>query len=107
MASIPANPLTQTPNTSSATTRQPNSTTPASASSSNSTFLMPTSPIRQRKAHAESYKPKIITTVGARPACLVMLHMASGKELQLSSLLQLRAILSNLSTPHLISLLSS
>jgi hypothetical protein len=32
---------------------------------------MPTSPIRHRKAHAESYRPKIITTVGARPACLV------------------------------------
>lgn len=32
---------------------------------------MPGSPIRQRKAHAESYRPQIITTVGARPACLV------------------------------------
>jgi len=29
------------------------------------------SPARPRKASAEGYKPKIITTVGARPACLV------------------------------------
>lgn len=36
-----------------------------------STFVMAGSPARPRKASAEGYKPKIITTVGARPACLV------------------------------------
>lgn len=46
--------------------------TPASVSSaSNNTFLMSASPLQRRKAGAENYKPKIITTVGARPACLV------------------------------------
>lgn len=71
MASLPAHPLTQTPNTSSTSRHNISHTTPASATSSNNTFLMPGSPIRQRKAQAESYRPQIITTVGARPACLV------------------------------------
>jgi hypothetical protein len=44
--------------------------TPASVSSTVGTFLMSASPVRQRKGQ-EHYKPKIITTVGARPACLV------------------------------------
>lgn len=44
--------------------------TPASVSSSNGTFLMSASPVRQRKGK-ENYRPRIITTVGARPACLV------------------------------------
>lgn len=44
--------------------------TPQSISSSNATFLMSASPVGQRKRQ-ENYKPKIITTVGARPACLV------------------------------------
>lgn len=48
----------------------PNST-PASVSSSNNTFLMSASPVQRRRLNGESYKPKIITTVGARPACLV------------------------------------
>lgn len=47
-------------------------TTPATGSSSNNnTFLMTASPVRNRKSSAEGYKPKIITTVGAKPACLV------------------------------------
>ncbi|KAF2268280.1 galactose oxidase [Lojkania enalia] len=45
-------------------------TTPAS-SSSNNTFLMTASPVRNRKSTSDGYKPKIITTVGAKPACLV------------------------------------
>jgi hypothetical protein len=44
--------------------------TSASASSSN-TFLMSASPIRNRKAATDSYRPKIISTIGAKPACLV------------------------------------
>ncbi|KAJ9646324.1 hypothetical protein H2199_002373 [Coniosporium tulheliwenetii] len=36
---------------------------------SNNTFQMSASPVRQRKS--DGYKPKIITTVGAKPACLV------------------------------------
>lgn len=43
----------------------------ASGSSPNNTFLMTASPVRGRKSSSEGYKPKIITTVGAKPACLV------------------------------------
>ncbi|KAF2668440.1 galactose oxidase [Microthyrium microscopicum] len=42
-----------------------------SLSSSNNTFTMPPSPSRLRKSSSAPYKPHIITTVGARPACLV------------------------------------
>ena len=42
---------------------------PTSEASSNNTYLMSASPIRTRKN--EVYRPKIVTTVGARPACLV------------------------------------
>ena len=46
--------------------------TASSASSTNNTFVMPTTSARPKKAaNDSSYKPKIITTVGARPACLV------------------------------------
>lgn len=45
--------------------------TSASASSSSNTFLMSASPIRNRKAATDSYRPKIISTIGAKPACLV------------------------------------
>ncbi|KAF1808842.1 hypothetical protein P152DRAFT_404602 [Eremomyces bilateralis CBS 781.70] len=45
--------------------------TPASGSSNN-TYLMSASPVRPRRGSSDNgYKPKIITTVGARPACLV------------------------------------
>ncbi|KAI9699931.1 MAG: hypothetical protein M1820_006993 [Bogoriella megaspora] len=60
-------PYSNTPQTTHST-----SGTPASASSSsNNTYLMSNSPIRQRKRSNDGYKPKIITTVGQRPACLV------------------------------------
>ena len=42
---------------------------PSSETSSNHTYLMSASPMRMRKY--EAYRPKIVTTVGARPACLV------------------------------------
>jgi len=32
---------------------------------------MPASPAKVKKGTSDGYKPKIITTVGARPACLV------------------------------------
>ncbi|KAF2813126.1 galactose oxidase [Mytilinidion resinicola] len=44
--------------------------TPAS-SANNTTFLMSASPMRTRKAATDSYRPKIISTIGAKPACLV------------------------------------
>lgn len=43
--------------------------TPGSASSSNHTFFLPTSP--SKKSRASEYKPKIARTCGQRPACLV------------------------------------
>src|ERR1700753_782741 len=43
---------------------------PTSASSNNS-FVMPPSPRNRKPSSNASYKPQIITTVGARPACLV------------------------------------
>ncbi|KAA8612658.1 Kelch repeat protein [Pyrenophora tritici-repentis] len=47
------------------------STTPGSAGSNNNTFLMSASPVRSRRSAAEGYKPKMISTIGAKPACLV------------------------------------
>ena len=47
------------------------SRTPASASSSNNTYLMPTSPVKGRPRGSDSYKPMIARTCGQRPACLV------------------------------------
>ena len=49
----------------------PVSGSPGSAASSTNTYLMSTSPVRNRKRSNDGYKPKIITTVGQRPACLV------------------------------------
>lgn len=45
--------------------------TPASDRSSNNTFLMSASPVRSRRSAVEGYKPKMISTIGAKPACLV------------------------------------
>jgi hypothetical protein len=47
------------------------SLSPAAGSSPNNTFTMTASPTRNRKSAAEGYKPKMISTVGAKPACLV------------------------------------
>ncbi|KAL8733033.1 MAG: hypothetical protein Q9166_002431 [cf. Caloplaca sp. 2 TL-2023] len=44
---------------------------PPSATSSNNTYLMPTSPSKKPKGTGENYKPKIAGTCGQRPACLV------------------------------------
>jgi hypothetical protein len=48
-------------------------TTPSSGSSGHNTFVMTASPSRNRKSVAEGflYRPKLISTVGAKPACLV------------------------------------
>ena len=45
--------------------------TPASASSSTNTYLMPVSPLKGRTAGGAAYRPKISRTSGQRPACLV------------------------------------
>lgn len=45
--------------------------TPASAASSNNTFLMPNSPVKGRRNNGDVYRPKITRTLGQRPACLV------------------------------------
>ncbi|KAK4465635.1 hypothetical protein QBC42DRAFT_8586 [Cladorrhinum samala] len=44
--------------------------TPASAASSNNTYIMPNSPLKNRAA-MDGYRPKITRTLGQRPACLV------------------------------------
>ena len=44
--------------------------TPASASSSNNTYIMPNSPLKNR-APMDGYRPKVTRTLGQRPACLV------------------------------------
>lgn len=43
--------------------------TPASASSSNNTYIMPNSPVKARPL--DGYRPKVTRTLGQRPACLV------------------------------------
>jgi hypothetical protein len=45
--------------------------TPGSSGSNNNTFLMSASPVRSRRSAVEGYKPKMISTIGAKPACLV------------------------------------
>ncbi|KAJ4407452.1 hypothetical protein N0V85_004379 [Neurospora sp. IMI 360204] len=42
--------------------------TPASAASSNNTYIMPNSPFKNR---GDGYRPKVTRTLGQRPACLV------------------------------------
>ncbi|KAH8880078.1 hypothetical protein GQ53DRAFT_737629 [Thozetella sp. PMI_491] len=44
--------------------------TPNSAASSNNTYVMPNSPMKNRAA-TDGYRPKITRTLGQRPACLV------------------------------------
>lgn len=43
--------------------------TPASAASSSNTFLMPNSPANQ--SYKDNYRPRVVRTVGQKPACLV------------------------------------
>ncbi|KAK4193436.1 hypothetical protein QBC35DRAFT_106238 [Podospora australis] len=47
-----------------------NALTPASASPSNNTYIMPNSPLKNRAA-MDGYRPKVTRTLGQRPACLV------------------------------------
>ena len=44
--------------------------TPASGASSNSTYIMPNSPLKGRTS-MDGYRPKVTRTLGQRPACLV------------------------------------
>lgn len=48
-----------------------NTTTPLSAASSSNTFVMPNSPLKNRPIIDGNYRPKVIRTLGQRPACLV------------------------------------
>lgn len=43
--------------------------TPGSAASSTNTFLMPNSPVKP--SAKDNYRPKVVRTLGQRPACLV------------------------------------
>jgi hypothetical protein len=66
--------LTTTPNLPAAST--PSQSTaltapPGSGAFSNNTFTMSASPVRSRRSLADGYKPKMISTIGAKPACLV------------------------------------
>lgn len=45
--------------------------TPTSTTSSNNTYLMPTSPGKGRRPSNDGYRPRISRTTGSRPACLV------------------------------------
>ncbi|KAK3943675.1 hypothetical protein QBC46DRAFT_281413 [Diplogelasinospora grovesii] len=45
--------------------------TPASAASSNNTYIMPNSPLKNRAPTMDGYRPKVTRTLGQRPACLV------------------------------------
>lgn len=57
--------------TPSGTSNSSNALTPASAASStNNTFVMSNSPMKNRSV-GEIYRPKVIRTLGQRPACLV------------------------------------
>jgi hypothetical protein len=71
----PSAPTTRSPATPSSAAAAAAATTytatPASAGSSNNTFLMSASPVRNRRSAVEGYKPKMISTIGAKPACLV------------------------------------
>lgn len=62
--------LTSPPHSSSSS-----STIPVSSTPSNTTFVMSASSaspvLRRRSGKNEGYRPKIVTTVGAKPACLV------------------------------------
>jgi hypothetical protein len=44
--------------------------TPASATSSSNTYVMPNSPLKNR-GPVDGYRPKVTRTLGQRPACLV------------------------------------
>ncbi|KAM7224336.1 hypothetical protein V8F06_000117 [Rhypophila decipiens] len=44
--------------------------TPASAASSNNTYIMPNSPMKNRSP-MDGYRPKVTRTLGQRPSCLV------------------------------------
>jgi hypothetical protein len=44
--------------------------TPGSAASSNNTYIMPNSPMKNR-GMVDGYRPRVTRTLGQRPACLV------------------------------------
>ncbi|KAK1968206.1 kelch domain-containing protein [Colletotrichum sublineola] len=70
----PASQALTTPNQASTALSQPTPSpmeqTPGSATSSNNTYIMPNSPIKNRGA-LDGYRPRVTRTLGQRPACLV------------------------------------
>ena len=66
VTTTPNLPAASTPSQSTALTAPP-----GSGASSNNTFTMSASPVRSRRSLADGYKPKMISTIGAKPACLV------------------------------------
>jgi hypothetical protein len=69
--SVPTTRSPATPSSAAAAAAATYTATPASVGSSNNTFLMSASPVRNRRSAVEGYKPKMISTIGAKPACLV------------------------------------
>lgn len=65
---LPASSSSSTP--SQQPTPSPMDQTPGSAASSNNTYIMPNSPIKNRGT-LDGYRPRITRTLGQRPACLV------------------------------------
>lgn len=49
---------------------QQQNATPGSATSSNNTYIMPNSPLKNHVA-VDRYRPKVTRTLGQKPACLV------------------------------------
>ncbi|KAK1754992.1 hypothetical protein QBC47DRAFT_382400 [Echria macrotheca] len=73
--SHPSTPLAPAPGTSSSlfgglAASMTSTSNPASAASSNNTYIMPNSPLKNR-ATMDGYRPKVTRTLGQRPACLV------------------------------------
>jgi hypothetical protein len=70
-SAFPSNILNPAVTTTPAPAQLTNTNTPGSAGSNNNTFFMSASPVRSRRSPPEGYKPKMISTIGAKPACLV------------------------------------
>lgn len=62
--------ITNTPQSLALSTLHQHNASPASAVSSNNTYIMPNSPLKNRVA-MDGYRPKVTRTLGQKPACLV------------------------------------
>jgi hypothetical protein len=70
-STFPSNILNPASTTTPAPAQLTTANTPDSTGSNNNTFLMSASPARSRRSAPDGYKPKMISTIGAKPACLV------------------------------------